>query len=389
MKKILWVLPKNTFPVNDGAKKANYSLLSSLSKLNKVDILVFNEFENNEAEYRQHFNLDKIFFIPRKKYNSFVHKLLVLGLQFIRHPFLPLTASFFAEESVKKQISTILKNQYEYIIFDGLHPYLGFMEFELPKIIYRAHNVESDLWFTKSKKTNNFLLSGLLNWQGNKIKKLELRLLNFSHKVWTIANEDKNVFSQNISFNKMININVGLDFEVNYLSKENVKNTFMFLGKLDWEPNKDGLLWFLTSIWPNVDKSKSVLKIAGSGQLGILAEHIKQEGIEFLGLIKDINEIYSISDCSIVPIQYGSGTRIKVIESVSKLVPIISSDMGVQGSGLDKEHYFHAQSEKEWIEIINGFDKKLGVEKATRAKEILQPLYDSNLIAKKALATLD
>jgi hypothetical protein len=40
LKKILWVLPKNTFPVNDGAKKANYSLLSSLSKINIVDVLV-------------------------------------------------------------------------------------------------------------------------------------------------------------------------------------------------------------------------------------------------------------------------------------------------------------------------------------------------------------
>lgn len=389
MKKILWVLPKNTFPVNDGAKKANYSLLKSVSSLNIVDVLVFNENSKNESEYRAHFNLDKIYYIPRLKYKSFLHKILILGLQFIRHPFLPITASFFGEESVKNKISKILMNQYDFIIFDGLHPYIGFMDQKLPKIVYRAHNVESDLWFTKGNKTKNLFLKFLLNWQGNKIKKLESDLLNTSHKVWTIANEDKQVFSQSASVNKMINIHVGLEFTDELKVHKNEKNIFMFLGKLDWEPNKDGLLWFLINIWPNIDKSKSVLKIAGSGQLGILSDHIYQEGIEYLGLINDIDEIYSKSDCSIVPIQYGSGTRIKVIESVSKLVPIISSSMGVQGSGLETAHYFHADSADEWIKIINTYDKEVGIQKAELAKEKLRPLYDSVIIAQSALATLE
>ena len=389
MKKILWVLPKNTFPVNDGAKKANYSLLKSLSFINKVDVLVFNENLENEIEYRAHFNLENIFYIPRPKYKSFLHKILILGLQFIRHPLLPITASFFAKESVKKQVSKILMNQYDYIIFDGLHPYIGFMNQKLPKIIYRAHNVESDLWYTKANKTKNKFYKLLLNWQGNKMKKLECDLLTAAHKIWTIANEDKQVFSLSASADKIRNIFVGLDFENNQKNCSNQKNTFMFLGKLDWEPNKDGLLWFLTNIWPKVDKEKSILKIAGSGQLGILSEHIHQEGIEFLGLIKDVNDIYSVADCSIVPIQYGSGTRIKVIESVSKMVPIISSSMGVQGSGLDQEDYFHAKTEEDWIKIINEYKMTDGIQRAHRAREKLKPLYDSQTIALSAYATLD
>ena len=106
---------------------------------------------------------ENIFYIPRPKYKSFLHKILILGLQFIRHPLLPITASFFAKESVKKQVSKILMNQYDYIIFDGLHPYIGFMNQKLPKIIYRAHNVESDLWFTKANKTKNKFKSLIFN----------------------------------------------------------------------------------------------------------------------------------------------------------------------------------------------------------------------------------
>ena len=221
------------------------------------------------------------------------------------------------------------------------------------------------------------------------MKKLECDLLTAAHKIWTIANEDKQVFSLSASADKIRNIFVGLDFENNQKNSSNQKNTFMFLGKLDWEPNKDGLLWFLTNIWPKVDKEKSILKIAGSGQLGILSEHIHQEGIEFLGLIKDVNDIYSVADCSIVPIQYGSGTRIKVIESVSKMVPIISSSMGVQGSGLDQEDYFHAKTEEDWIKIINEYKMTDGIQKAHRAREKLKPLYDSQTIALSAYATLD
>lgn len=116
------------------------------------------------------------------------------------------------------------------------------------------------------------------------------------------------------------------------------------------------------------------------------AELFKAPGIKFFGFVKDLEAVYADCDFSIIPIRYGSGTRIKVIESISKGVPIVSTEMGVQGSGLSD--YFKAETKEEWIQILNSLDKAKGQEVAKRAFIQLEEMYSPASIAKKAVASL-
>ena len=161
----------------------------------------------------------------------------------------------------------------------------------------------------------------------------------------------------------------------------------LFLGKMDWAPNKDGLKWFLEEVWPYIDISRVELQIVGSGDSTWGAELFKAPGINFLGFVKDLNVVYSDCDFSIIPIRYGSGTRIKVIESISKCKPIISTAMGVQGSGLTD--YFNAESSEDWIQLINSLDKKRGLEMAHNAFIQLEAMYSPLEIGNKAYASIN
>lgn len=96
----------------------------------------------------------------------------------------------------------------------------------------------------------------------------------------------------------------------------------------------------------------------GSGDSSWGSELFKASGIKFLGFVKDLEAVYAECDFSIIPIRYGSGTRIKVIESISKNVPIVSTVMGVQGSGLTD--YFKAETSEDWIRVINSLDIEKG-----------------------------
>jgi hypothetical protein len=391
---VLWVLPKNTFPVNDGAKKANHSLMKSLfPKLQNVDILVFNEESINPKIYSDSFKFNNIFFIPRKKYNNFLHKVLLLLIQLLKRPDLPMTASFFAEENAVSEINKILNNNvYDYIIFDGLHPYLGFIGLIPTKtqIIYRAHNVEKDLWITKASKTKNFLFKNFLLWQGRLMAKLELDILKSAKCTWTISEDDQQVFRKLVPQGNFKNIFVGLDFNESNIENNNTSSLIklMFLGKLDWEPNRDGLKWFLENVWPHVDYSKVQLTIAGSGDSSWGKELFNQPNLKVLGFIESVDLLYSSSDFSIIPIMYGSGTRIKVIESVSKNVPLISTAMGIQGSGLEQTDYIHVESSVEWINAINSLSINEGRIISKLAFSKLKELYNPDNVALVALNTL-
>lgn len=380
--KCLWVIPKAIFPIRDGARVANDSLLKSFGPLcEELDILMFNEQENEKDVdlYKKIYSAKNVFFLKKATQVSKKEKLGQLIKGFLRHPFTPVTTSYFSKD--KGLIEGILKNNYDLIVFDGLHSYRILDEIDVKaKIIYRAHNVEGDLWSTAASKTTNPLFKLGLLWQGSLMHAFEKKLIERATRVWSIASEDQKRFIDLYpnEQKKIDVIPVGLEFiePKKVTDLEEIK--LLFLGKMDWGPNKDGLKWFLEEVWPKVNNPKLKLHLVGSGDSTWLSNLKNQKGIEFHGFVKDINPFYSESDFSIIPIRYGSGTRIKVIESISKGLPIISTEMGVQGSGLN--HFIKAESSEEWVKILNQLDKQQGPLLAKKAYDELKNVYDYSSI---------
>lgn len=400
MKRCLWVVPKGVYPVRDGARVANRALLKSVRPhFNEMDIMVFNEEDSDElhlSSYNSEFNPTKVYFFKRASYPNIFRKLLFLGLNFFKAPHLPVTTGYFYTEKIKKEVEQVLGHRkYDLIVFDGLHPFTSFMdlaEFKNIRVVYRAHNVEGDLWTTAASKTNNRIIQKLLLWQGKKMCELELSLIHRSSRVWNIAEEDLKRFQTLLLGNakKLDFIPVGLDFKRSQVARKVATNKtikLLFLGKMDWAPNKDGLKWFLEDVWSQLDTNRFELTIVGSGDSSWGTELFKRPGINFLGFVKDLDSVYADCDFSIIPIRYGSGTRIKVIESISKGVPIISTEMGVQGSGL--KDFFHAETKDDWINVFNTLDLVTGQAVADVAFHELEKMYSPKAIGEKAYQSLE
>lgn len=398
MKRCLWVVPKGIFPVRDGARVANQALLKSVRPhFEELDIMLFNEEDSDELhldQYNREFNPTNVYFFKRASYPNKFKKIFFLGMNFLSSPNLPVTTGYFHTDKQKKEVRQVLTHrQYDVIVFDGLHPFTAFAsipEFKNIPVVYRAHNVEGDLWSTAASKTTNGIIKQLLLWQGKKMAELELELIRRSKKVWCISPEDLKRFSELYLGKdmKLSLIPVGLEFKK---IDHNIKSDagalkLLFLGKMDWAPNRDGLKWFLEEIWPKVDHTKFELHIVGSGDSSWGTELFKQPSIKFFGFVKDLDAAYAQCDFSIIPIRYGSGTRIKVIESISKGVPIVSTDMGVQGSGLSD--YFKAESAEEWISTLAGLDRNKGKETAARAFAQLEAMYSPKVIGEEAYSTI-
>lgn len=399
MKRCLWVVPKGIFPVRDGARVANQALLKSVRPhFNELDVMLFNEEDSDELHlslYNSEFNPTNVYFFKRASYPNKIKKLIFLTKSFLQSPGLPVTTGYFHTDKHKHEVSEVLKHRlYDVIVFDGLHPFTAFMnlpEFQNTPVVYRAHNVEGDLWSTAASKTKNSIIQKLLLWQGRKMTNLEMTLARRAEKVWCIAEEDLQRFKslQNGDDKNLTLIPVGLDFKKSVHAVADIKSdkiNLLFLGKMDWAPNKDGLKWFLEEVWPKIDSSRFELQIVGSGDSSWGTELFKAPGINFIGFAKDLEAVYSQCDFSIIPIRYGSGTRIKVIESISKGVPIVSTEMGVQGSGL--HDYFKAESADEWVKVINSLERNRGQEMAEKAFLELEKMYSPASIASKAISSI-
>ncbi|WP_372655367.1 glycosyltransferase [Halobacteriovorax sp.] len=395
IKNILWVVPKYTFPVADGARVASNSLVQSFnSTKHKFDVLSL--VDNGEQcinEYKEKWKASSVFLISRSAPKTKATKLAYWFLKILKNPFSPLTLSYFNDKGVVNEVKrTVDVDKYDVIIFDGLHGYASLENSLISykgKIIYRAHNVEQDLWFTAADKTKNYLLSLFYKFQGHLMAKFENNLIQRSFVTWTISNEDHIRFKAEVPASKFSTIPVGMDFSKEL--KSNVTESSLqlfFLGRLDWAPNKEGLKWFLEKVWPILLKKRNdlVLNIGGSGNGEWLRPYLSMNNLRFHGLIDDLESTYESMDLAIMPIFFGSGTRIKVIESVCHGLPLISTSMGVQGSELLEDHYYHAETADQWISMLSSLQRVDLKNKGDIAREHLKSILDysaiTNLIEK-------
>jgi len=104
-----------------------------------------------------------------------------------------------------------------------------------------------------------------------------------------------------------------------------------FIGLLTYGPNRDGLLWFRDNVWPHIRKQKPEMRLHIIGKLPHEKDYVKAEGFDYLGYVENPAEEMQTWSSMIVPIPYGGGTRIKILDAFSKKCPIVSTTIGAHG----------------------------------------------------------
>lgn len=358
--RILWITPKWTFPVTDGARVATDSLLRNVirsggvvdywSLSNKEDKPDVSEMINNWGVASASFNERSLPSRPLDKKKYYLRKI-------ITNPFIPLTfSSFYHAEFFQEFKKKTDNGNYDFIVLDGLHLgalLKGVSEEVLNKVIYRAHNIEFDLWYKSFKGCKNPLLKLFFWAQYKLVEKFEIDLVRKVKAVAAISQEDFDILKH---WNKNVAlIPLGLKFKELPFKESSDFTNFIFVGRLDWPPNRDGLKWLLDEVWPHVvNKRKDAkLTIYGSGDRKWLEEYTRLENVSVIGFVPAIEDAYREAHFTLVPVFYGSGTRIKVIESFAMRRRLVSSRMGVQGAGLQKEDFLHVETKDEWISALS------------------------------------
>jgi polysaccharide biosynthesis protein PslH len=107
------------------------------------------------------------------------------------------------------------------------------------------------------------------------------------------------------------------------------------IGHLGYEPNQDGLVWFVESIWPLVRARVPDAEFRVVGRTPAHARLPQAEGVVYLGFVDDPGPEMSSWSAMAVPLRIGGGTRIKILEAFSRGCPVVSTPLGAHGLGLD------------------------------------------------------
>lgn len=133
-------------------------------------------------------------------------------------------------------------------------------------------------------------------------------------------------------------------------------------------PMEKAARWMLDDVLPLIRQQLPDLHfyILGNASKEILAD-VKDPGVSIVGRVDSVLPYLQNVDVSLVPLQFESGTRFKILESGACRVPIVSTTLGAEG-----------------LNVAQGKDILLADEPQAFADAIVSVVRDKNLAARLA-----
>src|SRR5262249_46278616 len=110
-------------------------------------------------------------------------------------------------------------------------------------------------------------------------------------------------------------------------------SVIVFLGRMDYFPNIDGVRYFVKEVLPLVRaKMPNVeFRIVGSNPSSKIQELAKTPRITVTGHVPDVRDYVGDAAVSIAPLRIARGTQNKILESMAMGVPVVASSQAAKG----------------------------------------------------------
>jgi polysaccharide biosynthesis protein PslH len=115
--------------------------------------------------------------------------------------------------------------------------------------------------------------------------------------------------------------------------------TFLFVGSLQYPPNVDALYFFRDSILPHLRARATVpfeIRIVGRSPGPKVMALAEEPDFSLVADAEDLAPHYHDAAIIIVPLRFGGGTRIKILEAFSYRRAVVSTTIGAEG--IEAEH---------------------------------------------------
>lgn len=152
--------------------------------------------------------------------------------------------------------------------------------------------------------------------------------------VFVTSDEDRAALSVPAKVLPNIPFAEDLDHWLQPLPPATESRELLFVGDLQFPPNREGLDHFIAKIWPLIraNVSDAFLTIVGRGLSDQMREKwSRTEGTNVVGFAPDLEACYRRCAMTVVPIYFGGGTKIKVLESLAYGRTVVTTPQAMRG----------------------------------------------------------
>ena len=340
MKKLLFITPELPYPAQSGGKLKSLKLLSALAT--HYDVTLACPLKMGDSGHLEDFvkispctihmhNTVNVSRTPRNLAASYIKRV-------------PLNVYRTANNSLKRKIESIA-HHYDIVFLDHfeVYPYL-------PKCfggltIYHAHNAYFKMWKRYAQLPGNTLMRAAAWLESNRVKKYESEVASSTDITFAAPNDLQELIGEGVPASKLRNTyHLGDDsqLELPDLRFSDSKEKLMYVGFLGWEPNSQGLIWFIKTVWPLIKRQHPNLTfdIVGKDADPRLCSLVESnDDISLKGFVYDLQNIYRESRISVAPLLFGSGMKVKVLDSLSRGMPTVTTSIGAEGIAIEPDQH--------------------------------------------------
>jgi polysaccharide biosynthesis protein PslH len=227
------------------------------------------------------------------------------------------------------------KENYDFVIFESLFAAVyapNLRPYSKAKFIYRAHNIEHQIWKDLAGNTKNLPKKWYLNQLAYSLKWAERSIWSEDQGglelILTISDTDLSIIEgQTLTACRYLPASITHSGQQSTLAQQQL----CFLGAFNWKPNAEAVEWFLSQIFPLLKQQHPLLTfhIAGKGAENI--KHWQQPGVLVHGFVPDAKEFMATHGIFVGCLQSGSGVKMKILEAMSVGAPIVLSNKSADG----------------------------------------------------------
>ena len=328
--RILFVCHRLPFPPNRGGKIRPFQMIRHLAERHSVTVATL---AHSQEEVEQ-----------GSKLREFCEQLLVeivpnpirwgralLGLATAK----PSSGQYFWSPALQSRIAATAQAE----AFDRVWVHCAFMAryaIDVPcdfKVLDYG-DIDSSKWADYSQH-RSFPLSAGYGLEAKKLRRWEKQMgRRFTRCTVTTSNELVEFESLGVPKPCTVIPN-GVDIE--YFNPRHrtaaSKPVMVFVGRMDYFPNIDGMLQFVSHSWPRIREAvpNAELRIVGSNPAASILGLRELPGVQVTGHVPDVRPYVGDAAVGIAPLRIARGTQNKVLEMMAMGVPVVASAEASRG----------------------------------------------------------
>ena len=382
--RVLIINPILPFPPNQGSKVVTFGLIKALKSDFDVTVLcrVLSPSENEVARDLENW-CERVVTVIAPNRKSVFHRIFYKAYYYLISLTLrrSLKTLYDCPGSFVRAARALAKEDFDLVIivYWQLRKMLGLFPpsrcvlatFDIDMLVNRQVSLLERNLMRKIRAVQRWLVE----------QKEEIAAYRESRHVWTLTERDKLVaesLSRNSSSVKVLPFGVDVDFHSPSGMKRNPAEV-LFMGYLGALFNLDALEYFVHRIYPHLDEVEGMsITVVGGNLPKEMAYFGLQPEVEIVGRVPDIRPYLHRASCLVIPLRFGGGLRIRVLEAMAAELPVVCTPVAIAGMPFESEtHFLQGTTPEEFATQIKRVleDPKLGEKLAGAACERVREMY--------------